>query len=248
MSRFIKKLNREPQAELPPMGFGRSPKAPKPRMLLVAEVKAGAAEASKLAVGADAILLKDTTKSIKDTGDTPCGILLGKNGSLKTAAEAGVDFIAFPPGVPLEIVEDEEVGKILVIEASMERDLVKVIGAMPLDAVLVSGEEVEHTPFTWHHFMLLRGIAALCGKPLLLSIAADVGKDELQLLLEAGVAGVVVEAKNSEEIKELCRIIDSLKPPSKGKKGKIRAIVPMRREETTSVIEEDDEDIEEEED
>jgi len=254
MSRFIKKLNREPQAELPPMGFGRAPKTPKPRLLLVAKVnQADVARAAALGEGADAVLLaveeaafgiKAFEKISKAVADIPSGILLEKNSGMKKVAAAGVDFIAFPPETPLEIIEDEEVGKILVIETSMEKELLKVIGAMPLDAVLVSGEEIKQPPFTWNHFMLLRGTAALCGKPLLLSVAAEMGRDELQMLWEAGVAGVVVEAKNTEKIKELRQIIDSLKPPSR-KKDKARAIVPLMREETTPVI---DEDIEEEED
>ena len=245
MSRFIKKLNQEPQAEMPPMGFGRAPKTPKPRLLLVAKVNQdNVTRAAVLVEGADALLLaveeaasgiKAFEKISRAVADIPSGILLEKNGGMKTSAAAGVDFIAFPPETPLGIIEDEEVGKILVIETSMEKELLKVIGAMPLDAVLVSGEEMKRTPFTWHHSMLLRGIAALCGKPLLLSIAAETGRDELQMLWEAGIAGVVVEAK-TEKIKELRRIIDSLKPPSR-KKGKARAIVPLMREETPPVIE-----------
>jgi hypothetical protein len=244
MSRFIEKLKRAWQAEPPSMGFGRVPEAMKPKVMLVAEVKADAAEAKRLADKADAILLKDCSKGVAGAAAIPCGILLGKSGGLKTATATGADFIAFSSETPLEMLEDEEIGRVLLIETSLEKELLGAIGDMPLDAVIAVGEEMKRTPYTWQHFMRLKGIAAACGKPLLVSIAADVGEDELQLLWQAGIAGVVVEVLNGEEIKKLRKIIDSLKPPSK-KTSKARAIVPSVKQEALLAT---DEEVEEEED
>ena len=255
MSRFIEKLKQASKAKLPPLGFGRAQKAVKPKMMLIAVLdQDDAARAARLAGEADAILLKavdetslaEASKIITENiKDIPFGILSGKNGGLKEAAATGFDFIAFPLDSPLEIIEDEDIGRLLVIEAAMDKELLRAIGDMPLDAVLIGGEEAKQSHFTWRHFMLFRGIAAMCGKPLLLWITTETGEDELQLLWEAGVAGVAVETKTAAEIKKLSGIIDNLKPPSKKRKDKNRAIVPLMREEAAPVI---DKDIEEEED
>ncbi len=242
MSRFVEKLKQASQAEQPPMGFGRAPRAIKPKMMLVAEVEV--AEAGRVAAEAEAVLLKDNPKSIKELADIPCGILIGKGGELKKAAAGGADFIVFPSETPLGIIEDEDIGRVLLIETSLEKELVGTIGDMPLDAVMAFGQEMKQTPYSWQHFMRIKSIAAACRKPLLVLVAADVGQDELQLLWQAGIAGVVIETASAEEIKKLRSIIDGLKPPSK-KKDRARAIVPPLKTEALPFI---DEEIEEEED
>ena len=255
MSRLIEKLKQTSQAKLPPMGFGRAQKAVKPKMMLIAVLnQADAAGAAQLVGEVDAILLKveDETllaevlkKIAENMKDIPFGVLLRKNSGLKETAAIGFDFIAFPLESSIEIIEDEDIGRLLVIESAMEKELLRTIGDMPLDAVLVGSEKAKQSHFTWRHFMIFRGIAAISGKPLLLSITTETGKDELQLLWEAGVAGVVVETNVSAEIKKLNWIIDNLKPPLKKRKDKTSAILPLMREEAAATIEED---IEEEED
>lgn len=255
MSRFIEKLKQASKAELPPLGFGRAQKTVMPKMMLIAVLNQDdAAAAARLAGEADAILLKAENadllveackKFTEAVADVPLGLLPGKNDGLKEAAAAGFDFIAFPLDSPLEIIEDEDIGRLLIIETAMDKELLRAIGDMPLDAVLIGGEKAKQSHFTWRHFMLFRGIAALCGKPLLVSITTETGKDELQLLWEAGVAGVAVETKTAAEIEKINGIIGNLKPPSKKRKDKNRAIVPLMREEAAARI---DEDTEEEED
>ncbi len=242
MSRFIDKLKQASQTELPPLGFGRVHNIVKPKMLLLAQVEAGAA---KTAGEADAVLLKDNGKKSADTGDIPCGVLLEQNSKLKDVAETGADFVAFPPEAELEAIEDEDTGKVLVIETSLEKELLRAINDMPVDAVILTGEKTEPLDCVWRSFMLCKITAALCGKPLLVKIAADTGENKLQLLWEAGIAGVVIEAGNAKELKEMRSVIDSLKPPSK-KKGKNMAIVPLMREEPVPVAGEETEEETEE--
>ena len=95
--------------------------------------------------------------------------------------------------------------------------------------------------------MLLQRFGDIVTRPILVSIPACTGADELQLLQEAGIDGVVVETGPDQppgEINRLRQIIDSLKPPIASKRQKLDALLPRtsRDADTMAEIEEDDED------
>jgi len=244
MSRFIDKLKQASQAEHPPMGFKAAKKTfEKRRMLLVAEVKDSVA--AGVVEGADAVLLQGTIKNTSAKTDLPVGIRLFGN---KAGRMEGIDYVVFPPETPFTIDRDEKTGKIMAVEAPMDGGLIRAINELPVDAVFVDICQNEENFLTWQQLMHFRYFASLLTKSLLVPVPSNITGDELQLLWELGVGGVVVETTSKQPaggLKKLRQIVDSLTPPSKRKRMKARALVPTLREEARPVIEEDEEEEDE---
>lgn len=262
MSRFIDKLKQASQAEPQPMGFKKEKVDSKPRLLLIARLnQADIGNPAGMVEGVDAGLLEieKSGSGVKAVGemskivpDIPWGALFtgaGRSG-IKQAAEAGCDFVVFPPEMPLDILADEKVGKILAVADSLERELLRVLDELPLDAVLIAGEPAQGLAITCYNLMLFKRFADLSGKPLLVGVPPDITSNELQLLWQAGVDGLVVEASSGQPaggLKKLRQVIDTLTPPSKRRRVKARAIVPPLRGETAPMIDDDEDEEEEEE-
>lgn len=258
MSRFIDKLKKASQAEAQPMGFRKEKVFSKQRLVLVArlsrndiDIPSGhlnGADAGLLAVKQDSEIktVKEVVRSIKDI---PWGMMLesASLGGIKQAVEVGCDFIVFPPEMPLEVIDDKGFGKVLLLEASLEVSLLKALDELPVDAIIITGEQAKGVALTWRHLMLFRRFAGISNKPLLVPVPSDITGDGLQAIWEAGVSGVIVETaaeQPADEFKKLSRVIDSLAPPLKRRRTKMRAIVPKLREETAPIADEEEEEEE----
>lgn len=258
MSKFIDKLSLVSQVGLQPMGFRAAQGVPqKPRLLLIASL--AQVDVDRLAdcvAGADAGLLQipksssgvKTLKQIcKAMSDIPWGGWLRDTGreGIRQMVEAGCDFVVFPAAnTSLAILQNDEVGKILEVEALLNEGLLKAVDDLPIDAVLVAGEQEKDYFLTWHHLMLFRRCADLLTKPLLVSVPSDIAASELQALWEAGVGGVVVKAGVEQPVgrlAELRQMIDKLTFPSPGKRRKVEPLLPYIRGEAESLSEEEEE-------
>ena len=262
MSKFIDKLNRVSLAASQRMGFGPiQPAQEQPKILLVASLActdvagsadyvagadAGLLHISDLSSGAEAI-----QKASQLVPDIPWGAWLkdaDKEG-IEQLAKAGCDFIVFPAAsTSLAIIQNNDVGRILVVEASLKDGLLRAINELPVDTVLIAGEHEGESTLTWHHLMLFRRFADLLTKPLLASIPPNITGSELQTLWEAGVKGIVVEAgagQPAERFKELRQTVDSLTFSSPHKRKKIDALLPHIKGETDTIVEEEEEEEEE---
>lgn len=262
MSKFIDRLNQVSQAVPQSMGFKRAqPVSAKPKILLIASLaQASVGGLADYVAGADAGLLRipklsSEVKTLKEISrvmsDIPWGGWLrniNKEG-IKQMVKVGCDFVVFPAAnTPLAILQDSEMGKILEVEASLSEGLLRAVNELPVDAVLIAGEQEEHF-LTWHHLMLFQRFADLLTKPLLVSIPSNVAANELQALWEAGVNGVVTEVgvgQPAERLKELRQIIDNLAFPSQRKQGKIEALLPYIGGDSGTVAETEEEEEEEE--
>ena len=264
MSRFIDKLNQLSRTESQPIGFMTAqPASPKPKMQLVASLaQENVDQLADCGAGADAVLLriskpgpgaKTLQKISQAVPDIPWGGWLpgGGQGKIKQITRVGGDFVVFPAtNTPLAILQDDEVGKILEIEVSLGEGFVRAANELPIDAVLIAGEQKEDYFLTWQHLILFRRFADLLTKLLLVSVAANVTANELQALWEVGVDGVMVDIVVGQpvgKLKELRRMIDSLALPSKRKRVKREALLPSIRGEASTLIEEEEEEEEEEE-
>ncbi|MFC1940890.1 hypothetical protein ACFLWL_00535 [Chloroflexota bacterium] len=262
MSRFIDKLNQLSRTEPQPIGFKRArPASPKPKMQLVASLAQESVEnLSGYISGADAGLLRISKLSLgsktlqklsQTVSDIPWGGWLQGNSprEIKQAMKGGCDFVVFPAAnTPLAILQNDEVGKILEVEASLSEGLLRATNELPIDAVLIAGEQSEGHCITWQRLMLFRRFADLLTKPLLVLIPSKVTASELQALWEAGVAGVVIDATVEQpqgRLKELQQAIDRLEPPSPRKREKAEALLPRISQEPGIVSAEEDEEEEE---
>jgi len=258
MSRLIDKLNQVSRVVPQSMGFRKAqPVSEKPKILLIAFL-AGASVGglADYVVGADAGLLhipklssgaKTLGEMSQAVPDIPWGGWL-KNidkGGIKQMAKAGCDFVVFPAAnTPLALLQNDEIGKILEVESSLSEGLLRAVNELPIDAVLIAGEQGEGYFLTWHHLMLFQRFADLLTKPLLASIPPNVTASELQALWEAGVDGVVIEVgagQPVERLKELRQVIDKLVFPLQRKRGKAEALLPHIGRESSIVTEEEKE-------
>jgi hypothetical protein len=256
MSNFIDKLNRLSRGEHQPIGFGaKQSAAPRSKIQLVASLTQEGVDGSSAdsITGIDAGLLRisrpeaiteSLQKMIETLPDIPCGVWLQGSirGGIKQLTGAGCDFIVFPAAdTPLTIVEKGEVGRILEVEPSLNEGLLRTVNELPVDAVLIAGEEKKEGPLTWQQLMRFQRFADLLTKPLLVSAPAKLAGSELLALWEAGVSGVVVEADTGQaqdRLKKLRQEIDKLDFPSQRRREKPEAILPRTgREMGTNVTE-----------
>ena len=258
VSRFIGKLNRVSQAVPQSMGFrAAQPLTEKPKILLIASLaEASTDNLAERVAGADAGLLhvpelSTGTKTLREVSravpDIPWGGWLrgGSKAGMQKAEKAGCDFVVFPAtDTPLAILRDDEIGKVLQVEASLSEGLLRVINELPVDAVLITNEQREGSFLTWHHLMLFQRFADLLAKPLLALVPSGVTADELQVLWEAGVDGVVVEVGVKQPVsrlEELRQAANGLAFPSTRKRGKAEALLPPIGGGVSAVTEEEEE-------
>jgi hypothetical protein len=254
MSKFINELKLVSQVAPQPMGFRTARAVPqKPRMLLVAALaEAGIEHLTDYVTGANAGLVpiprlssgaKTMRKVSQAVPSIPWGGWLKDIGGekVKPVVEADCDFVVFPSDTPLAILQDTEVGKILEVGASLNEGLLRTIDDLPVDAVLIGGEQGKDYLLTWRHLMLFQRCADLLTKPLLASVPSAVSAGELQALWAAGVVGVVVEAPPEGRISELRQMIDKLAFPLPSRRRKAEPLLPRIAEETRTVAEEETE-------
>lgn len=258
MSRFIDKLNWLSQAESQPIGFRTAqPASPKPKIQLVASLAQKNIESLvDHIVGADAGLLcisklssgaKALQKISQAVSDIPWGGWLQDSDivEIKQLLKAGCDFVIFPATTtPLALLQNDEVGKILEIEASLSEGLLRAVNQLPVDAVLIASEQGEGYSLTWQHLMLFQRFADLLTKPLLVSIPPEVTSDELQALWAAGVDGVILEVsteQSKDRLKELRQVIDELVLALPRQREKRGVLLPQISRETSIVATEEEE-------
>ncbi len=258
MSTFIDKLKRLSHEAPRSMGFRvTQPVSPaKPKMQLVISVtEASIKPLADYIEGADAGLLRISSNSTAKTlqkvsqtmPDIPWGGWLQDNGleAIKQVNQAGYDFVVFSAtNTPLAILQDDAVGKIVEVEASLGDGLLRAVNKLPVDAVLVAGDPAKGQSLTWQHLMLFRRLADLLTKPLLVTIPPKVTSAELQALWDAGVNGVVVEITAEipkDTVKELRRLIDQLTLPSPHREKIEPRLSPVVQEPNLETDEEEEE-------
>lgn len=257
MSRFIEKLKQVSQGTVQSIGFKTTQSTSKPRLLLIAHLpQADIDNLADYATGADAWLLPivklpSEAKRLKEITQVAPGNLWGGwlkdsgQSGIKRIVQAGCDFVVFPADTSLKVLEDEEAGKVLAVEASLDEGLLRSVDELSIDAVLIISQEKREYFLTWRHLMLFKRFASLVAQPLLVPVPAAVSAKDLQTVWEAGVVGVVVEVTDKQplnRLKELRRLIDGLTPPSSRKRGEMQAVVPgVTAEAGPASFEEDEE-------
>jgi hypothetical protein len=242
MSRLIDKLNKTNRDASPPMGFRTARAgAGEPKILLVASVRLVNTELStNYPEGADAILLHSASsrlsaKTIKPAigslGGIPVGILLDDVRASDTAPllKTGCDFLVFTTTSPVRAIpQDEDIGKILRIEPSLEDNMVRVINSLPVDAALIAEFYKPGAAMDWRHLMSIQRLGLLLTKPLLAMASPDIAAGELRTLRDAGVKGLVIEADPSRPdiFQEISRVISQLPPRAVKKPSKAEALLP----------------------
>lgn len=239
MSVFIDKLNKLTHTESATMGFRRDQATSSLKKIqLVSLVMNSEGDNS----GTDALLLDVREKGIEAesiagmSGDLPWGAWLKevRQKELKQLKDTGCDFIVFPAeSTPLEIIEEQDMGKILEIDTAIDDPVLRSIVELPVDAVLVSVGQGKNNPLTWYDLMILQRFGGFPKKPLLARIPAKASSGELEALWEAGVMAVVTDGN----IDKLMKTIDKADFTKARKREKNEPVIRQ----VSNVDDEDDE-------
>ena len=255
MSKFIDRLKQVSQATPQSMGFGAKSVSKRPKILLIASLAQNKVDGlARCVAGADAGLLhisnlssggKTLHEMRRIVSDIPWGGWLQNigRGGTRQRVKSDCDFLVFPAAnTSLALLQNDKVGRILEVEASLGEGLLRTIDELPVDAVLIAGGEVGGSFLTWRHLMIFQRFADLLAKPLLTSVPSSVTASELQVLWGAGVDGVIVEVgvdQPEERLKELRQAVDNVTFSSKRRRGKTEALLPYVTEELGIVAEEE---------
>lgn len=243
MSKLIDKLLNASRTTPQPMGF----KAiiggtQKPKMVLIARLTQPMVE-PELAKGADAVLWDNTNlislkQKMSFVPDIPWGIRLN-DAKPADLASIDVDFIVFSPQVPLNLKLKEGASKIIEIDASVSESLLRGIGDLPIQGALI--DLGKASTLTWEHIAALNRLSRFIDKPLLVSMPLAATTNELQLIWNSGVDGIVVSPNAAGQIAALRQEVDKLKAPPR--KARMEVVLPRPSlPEATEEAEEEEED------
>jgi hypothetical protein len=241
MSKFIERLQQALTPPIQSMGFMiAKPEQARPKIQLVVSVTGGKLKTQlKEPTEADALLFSNTAVSVNEK-ITGMWLSKGDTEEVEKSIKAGVDFVILP--VSGEVLQpDKKLGKIIQIAESISDIMLRTVGELPVDAVLLSESKESSLALTWKRLMLIRRFTGLAGKPLLVEVLPTITETEFQAIWDAGVSGVIinVDAEQAEDAAgNLRKIIEKLSFPSKRKLEKNMAIVPV----VASTVEEPKED------
>jgi hypothetical protein len=242
MSRLIDELNRITRNASKPIGFRMAREAQsEPRILLIASVSVGdtasladrvdGANAALLRTGKSQLTAQTIQKIAASLRDIPWGVYLDNIDDKKAEAliKAGCDFAVFTAASAVTITpRQEEVGKIIQVESSLDDGLLRAINNLPVDAALVTDVFEGEGSLLWHQLMILQHLTSMLTKPVIVPASLKAAESELKALWEAEVDGMVVEtdAGKPGALKELRQIIGKLPPRSRRKQFKGEVLVP----------------------
>ena len=236
---LLTRVSRGPQTR---MGFGPRSTDQVPPLLLLASGEARALPA-ETAGRVDAFLVT------QGPTEPPAAESLVWGAQASTAEtgplrEAGGDFLAFEPAqAPASVLNEETLGKVLMVDPEASDTVLRATDALPIDATLL---DLTDGALTVERLMSAYRVAGLVRKPLIVVAEPSWGRDELVALRDAGALGVLVRLPVAEgTIARLHDIIGAL-PPRKRPRPRGEALLPaMREEQPTALppeIEEPDED------
>ena len=240
MSKLVTKLRQVSENAVQPIGFRAAAVSSSQRMVLIASLAKGDADAVLQLAKAniDAVLIhghaeKDNRylqRISPSAGDMPWGVRVDSmtEALLEQLKEAGADFLVSEAATsPATLLQEESIGKVLRADLPQDESVIAAFDDMPVDAVLLDVGK-EGNALTISDLMQCHWLAGLVDKPLLAAVQRELSDKDVQSLWEAGVKGLVVEVSEREPERQLTRLsqaIDAL--PAKAKKrGESRPVLP----------------------
>lgn len=251
MSKLIEQLEKVGTITPAPMGFGVNSTPTKiPSLMLVALSDTKTADKNMMEHFNSTIvrIKKDTKaaiKSAKSSTPTPIwGIWSDETSykSLEILKDEGGDFLTISNfNTNAEILSDDSLGKIMVIPMDIPEELCHSLEELPVDAIIMSDLE-EVLNLTINNVMAIRSLRDLISKPLLLLRQNPLKKQDLKVIRDVGLQGIVLDLNkiSSEDLNAMQKDIDEM-PAAKNKKDQANAILPrLKSTMNPSSIEEDD--------
>lgn len=234
MSRFTDKLREVADGGgQQPLGFARPNRDRTPNMLAIAALATAKADIVSAAVdaGADILILPgQDAKALDSLPDSvknvPWGVSIESpaEGTIQTLKDKGCDFLVFPlAGTPLSVLRDEDLGKVLIIEPTIEERTARAVRQLPVDAILARVD--TEGALTLEKLLEFAFIGALGGDYSLIDLPTAWTAGDLEELRDDGVTGIVVtfsDAKQGDDMRRLKEAIGGLAPRRKRDNSRAR--------------------------
>ena len=213
MSKLIELLDKTTDASPSPLGFGAaSGRIPtNPSIVLIgqaavdevngnptlAESKADAFIVTMTSLDSNA--LEGIQKALKDR---LWGVRVGALSEEQASQlkEKGCDFVVFDPeNTAAAVLNDEELGSIIAVNADLDEETGGAITGLSIDAAIYApGESI--LPLTVQRLIEVQLVRDLVGKHFLITIPAGMTTSDLEVLKNAGIAGMVMNLSSQEDI------------------------------------------------
>ena len=256
MSKFTDRLDEIIEGASASMGFGPTRSEKTPGLALIVQVssshKAGAATAKS--VSPDGIIitgLKGPAQigEVKDSlSDAIWGVRTDSLSSddAKAYLEAGCELLAFRlKGTSIGAVSSEDSATVLCIDPDTNVEDLRDINALPVDAVLFPLAGASSS-WTLDDLTVVARISGRLGKYLLAEITEPPAADDLKVLRNAGIDGLVLDVSAGKDtLNSLKKSLMDMPKPGPERSGKSSAILPgasysSPREEPAPEPDEDD--------
>ncbi len=237
MSKFIDRLDEIIEGAPARMGFGPARAEKTPGLALIVQISSshqtGAATAT--GVSPDGIIVSGLNGpaevgELKDSlSDAIWGVRTDSLSSedAKAYLEHGCGFLAFQlKGTSIGAVADEDSATLLVIDPAVGVDELRDIDSLPIDAVLfpLSGAS---SSWTLDDLAKVARIRGRLGKYLLAEITEPPAADDLKVLRNAGINGLVLDVSAGKEaLESLKKSLMAMPKPGPERSGKSHAILP----------------------
>ncbi len=213
MSRFAEKIRRVTRVQSQPLGFGAARAAVEPTMVLAGRATDAASAAELARKGADVVILGSpktpaAASAVRDVGGAIPGAFVPGTAAdeAKTYRTAGFDFVVFDPDRAAAIaLLEEEIGYVMMLPRDLTDSETRALETFHLDAIDVGAMD---GPLTVRKQIDLRRLSAMVRKPLMATVAGDIGVTELQALRDTNV--VVAVADSADAVERLRKTIDAL--------------------------------------
>lgn len=228
MGKLIEKIERTQKSSGPRLGFAPPSAAKQTSMLVVAVIPSSNAALAAAATerGADCVLVKEVSargsqslsQGLKLSSQTLIGVMLQGGRSERSAG----DFVVVDRTAPAAVLTDgEDVDVVLSVGLDLSDAELRVLEALPIDAVILPGTE---GPLTLENLIAYYRVTRSTNKPVLAHVSGTPESVAIRALRDAGISGFLVEVADVDAaagVAALRRTIDQL-PAKKPRKNRGR--------------------------
>lgn len=242
MAKLPDLIQRATRPTTAPLGFASARTKAASSMIIVAQISAGwkAAAGDAIAAGAGVVLLSGSPKeadikaAAAGAADNPCGLIADDTATLDTLGKNGIDFVVLDSETPASALQIEGLTFLLQVSEHLSDVQLRTIDSMPVEALVL---ESPPGTLTIGRQMELQRIAGLARRPMLMSPAAGISRDDLLSLRDSGVILLAVDMASSGAAKTLAQLVELVEalPPRRsrprGEKGEVSLPTPSRSHE-----------------
>ena len=238
MSKFLDSLEKISISAPAPLGFGVRREQRPPGMALIVQISSDHASGCEgiSDLSPEAVLLSgiDDLPALKKIAPAlpsiPWGLSPGTitEDSVKGYKEAGCDMLAFGlADTPVSAIKSDEMARLLFLDPSADERQLRAINPLPVDVVLI---DVTSQSGTWTLADLtnITAISSRLNHYILVSVSDPPGAKDLEVLRDAGVHGLVVDAGSvsKESLSKLKSDLQEMPRAQPVRKSRNAAVLP----------------------